>query len=255
MSNLLNYKSIGEGQSLIILHGLFGSLDNWLTLGKRFAENYQVILVDQRNHGKSFHDDAFDYTLMARDLDDLIDHLELDNPILLGHSMGGKTVMQYTAFHPDKIDKLIVADIGPKYYPVHHETIINALKSVPVKNLQSREQAEELMTKEIKDFGTRSFLLKNLKRTSEGFDWKMNLEGISNNIEEVGKPLDYYLPIEIPTLFIHGGKSNYILEEDKEDIQEIFPQAEFASISDSGHWLHADNPDKFFQLTSHFLNS
>lgn len=255
MSNLLNYKSIGEGQPLIILHGLFGSLDNWLTLGKRYAEKHQVILVDQRNHGKSFHDGAFDYTLMAQDLDALIEHMNLENPILLGHSMGGKTVMQYTAFHPEKVHKLIVADIGPKYYPVHHETIIKALKSVPVKTLQSREEAEELLLKDIQDFGTRSFLLKNLKRTPEGFDWKMNLEGISANIEEVGKPLDYYLPIELPTLFIYGGKSNYILEEDKEDIYEIFPQAEFTSIPDSGHWLHADNPDKFFQLTSQFLSS
>ncbi len=253
MNTLLNHKILGEGQPLIILHGLFGSLDNWLTLGKRFAEKYKVILVDQRNHGRSFHDSAFDYTLMAQDLDELIEALQLENPILLGHSMGGKTVMQYTAFHPEKVDKLIVADIGPKFYPVHHQTIIQALKSIAVDTLKSREEAEDMLAKDIHDLSTRSFLLKNLKRTADGFAWKMNLEVISNNIEEVGKPLDYYLPVELPTLFIHGGKSDYIVEDDKEEIQEIFPQAEFVVIPGSGHWLHADNPDLFYSHVMEFL--
>ena len=140
---LLNYKRFGQGQPLIILHGFLGSLDNWLTLGKRFSEHYDVILVDQRNHGKSFHSDEFGYEEMVTDLENLIEELELDNPILLGHSMGGKTVMQYAAFHPQKIDKLIVADIGPKAYPVHHDRILEGLKAIPVDTLESRKGAEE----------------------------------------------------------------------------------------------------------------
>ncbi|MFY0650636.1 MAG: alpha/beta fold hydrolase [Cyclobacteriaceae bacterium] len=251
---MLNHRIIGEGQPLVILHGLFGSLDNWLTLSKRFAENYQVVLVDQRNHGKSFHADDFNYSEMSDDLQNLIDHLALERPILLGHSMGGKTVMQYAAFHPESVDKLIVADIGPKPYPVHHELIIEGLKSVDFSMMQKREEIDMALEKHIPDFGTRSFLMKNVKRTSEGgFDWKMNLIAISKNIEEVGKPLDYFLPIETPTMFIRGGASNYIKDDDFDDISEIFPEVIFETVAGSGHWLHADNPEAFYQKVATFL--
>ena len=254
MSRLLNHKVIGEGQPLIILHGLFGSLDNWITLGKRFSQDLKVILVDQRNHGKSFHDNVFNYMEMADDLNYLIDRLELEQPILLGHSMGGKTVMQYAAFHSVNIDKLVVADIGPKFYPVHHEVIIEALKAVNVRSIQKREDVDIELTRLIPERGTRTFLMKNLKRDERGqFGWKMNLNIISDSIEEVGKPLDYYLPIEIPTLFIRGSESHYIKDEDFDDILEIFPEAKFATIDGSGHWLHADNPKLFYELVMNFI--
>jgi esterase len=254
LSRLLNHKVIGEGQPLIVLHGLFGSLDNWITLGKKFAQNFKVVLVDQRNHGKSFHDELFNYSEMADDLHHLVDHLELEQPILLGHSMGGKTVMQYAAFHSVIIDKLIVADIGPKFYPVHHELIIEALKSVNIKSIQKREDVDIELTRLIPEPGTRTFLMKNLKRDESGqFGWKMNLNGISESIEEVGKPLDYYLPIETPTLFIRGSESHYIKDEDFDEILEIFPEAKFATINGSGHWLHADNPQKFYESVMNFI--
>jgi len=253
LKELLNYKVLGEGQPLIILHGLFGSLDNWITLGKRFSEHFKVVLVDQRNHGKSFHNSAFDYSVMAEDLEDLIDYLGLKNPILLGHSMGGKTVMQFAAFHPEKVAKLIVADIAPKYYPVHHELIIEGLKSVPLDSLKKRDDVEAVLSEYISEVGTRTFLMKNLKRNADGsFSWKMNLDTISNNIDEVGKELDYYLPIEVPTLFIRGGNSDYVKDDDLDDISDIFPNVQFETIIGSGHWLHADNPDKFYDIVMKF---
>ncbi len=254
MSELLNHKVIGKGQPLIILHGLFGSLDNWITLAKRFAEHYKVVLIDQRNHGKSFHHNAFNYAVMSEDLEKLIEALKLENPILLGHSMGGKTVMQYCAFHPDKVDKLIVADIGPKAYPVHHDKIIEGLKYVPLKEVLKREEADEYLKSYISNFGIRNFLLKNIKRCAQGgYEWKMNLDVISDNIAEVGKSLDYYLPIEVPTLFIRGGNSNYILEEDTKDIKEMFIESEFVTVDNAGHWLHAEQPDDFYDKVMKFL--
>lgn len=250
---LLNYKRLGQGQPLIILHGFLGSLDNWLTLGKRFAENYDVILVDQRNHGKSFHSDDWGYDEMTADLENLIEALELENPIILGHSMGGKTVMQYAAFYPQQIDKLIVADIGPKAYPVHHDQILAGLKAIPVDKIQSRQEADDMLAKYVREESTRVFLLKNLKRSADGFDWKMNLPVLADQIEEVGKALNYHLPIETETLFIRGGSSNYILDDEWEDIEEIFPNAELETIEQAGHWLHAENPDKFYELVTNFL--
>ena len=255
MSQILNHKILGEGQPLIILHGLFGSLDNWMTLAKRFAEDFKVVLVDQRNHGKSFHSEKFDYQKMAEDLENLIDFLKIDNPILLGHSMGGKTVMQYAAYHSHTIDKLIVADIGTKQYPVHHQQIIEGLKSVRLSEMTKREEVDQALQSYIPELGTRVFLMKNLGRDSSGgFVWKMNLDEISENIEEVGKPLDYYLPIETPNLFIRGGQSSYILDTDFDSISEIFPNVQFETIEGSGHWLHADNPDQFYEIVMNFLS-
>ncbi len=250
---LLNYKRLGEGQPLIILHGFLGSLDNWLTLAKRFAASYEVILVDQRNHGKSFHSEAFGYGEMVGDLERLIDHLKLENPILLGHSMGGKTVMQYTAFHPQKIDKLIVADIGPKAYPVHHGQILEGLRSIPVDQIETRQQANEMLSKYVEFESTRFFLLKNLKRTSDGFEWKMNLPVLVKKIEDVGNAINYHLPIETSTLFIRGGESNYVPDQDWEDILKIFARAELTIVNEAGHWLHAEQPEEFYNQVIRFL--
>lgn len=251
---ILNHKIIGEGQPLIILHGLFGSLDNWVTLGKKFGEHYQIVLADQRNHGKSFHSSLFNYQAMAEDLEALIENLELDNPILLGHSMGGKTVMQYAAFHPTVINKIIVADIGPKGYPVHHDQIIKGLHAVDINTIQSREEADTMLSKFVQDPGIKSFLLKNLKRGSNGgYEWKMNLSGISASISNVGTALDYYLPIDVPSLFIRGGASDYILDSDFEFIETVFPMAEFETIEGAGHWLHAERPSEFYDAVMNFL--
>ncbi|MFY0626489.1 MAG: alpha/beta fold hydrolase [Reichenbachiella sp.] len=250
---LLNYKTFGEGQPLIILHGFLGSLDNWLTLGKKFGETHQVFLLDQRNHGKSFHSDQWGYDEMVDDLEFFVSELGIENPILLGHSMGGKTAMQYTAFHESSIDKLIVADIGPKQYPVHHDQILKGLKSVPIMEIRSREEVDELLKSYIPEIGVRTFLMKNLSRSPEGFSWKMNLNVLDKNIKKIGEVLSYHLPIEKETLFIRGGNSNYILDEDWKDIESIFQNGNLETISDVGHWLHAEKPRDFYDLVMDFI--
>lgn len=249
----LNYKTFGEGEPLIILHGLFGSLDNWITLAKKFADNYKVYIVDQRNHGLSFHDDAWDYDVMAEDLCEFMSTEQLDKALLIGHSMGGKTVMNFAVKYPEKVDKLIVADIGPKYYPVHHTTIIKALYSIDVNALSSRNEADEQMQKLISEFGVRQFLLKNLQRDGDSFRWKMNLDVIAKNIEEVGKALNQNATYAQPTLFIRGGKSDYIQDGDFNTIHSIFPKSKIETIASAGHWLHAEKPAEFFQLVTEFL--
>ncbi|UXP33696.1 alpha/beta fold hydrolase [Reichenbachiella agarivorans] len=250
---LLNYKTFGEGQPLIIIHGFLGSLDNWLTLGKKFSEDFQVFLIDQRNHGKSFHSDKWDYDAMVEDLEYFIDELGIENPILLGHSMGGKTVMQFTAFHASKVDKLIVADIGPKLYPPHHQQILDGLSAVPIDTIDSRQEAEDVLINYVPDLGTRTFLMKNLNRSSDGFSWKMNLPVLIKNIENVGEALSYQIPIETETLFIRGGNSNYIQDEEWHEIEEIFPHAKLETIADAGHWLHAEQPEEFYTKVMNFI--
>ena len=252
---LLNHKVLGEGQPLVILHGLFGSLDNWITLGKKWSESYQVILVDQRNHGHSFHDEEFSYWAMSEDLKELLDELNVSQINLIGHSMGGKTAMTFAERYPQYLDKLIVADIGPKAYPVHHSTIINAFYEVPVEELKSRNEADEVLKHLIPEFGTRQFLLKNLARTSEGFKWKMNLDVIARNIEEVGKLTSPSSPYDGNTLFINGGNSDYILPEDLVEIKKGFVNASFHTLENAGHWLHAEKPAEFFEAVNQFLKS
>lgn len=250
---ILNHKVFGEGQPLVIIHGFMGSLDNWLTLGKKFAENFQVILVDQRNHGKSFHSDEWGYDEMVEDLDRLIDHLGLENPILLGHSMGGKTVMQYGAYHDGTADKIIVADIGPKEYAPHHHDILNGLSAVPINQIKSRDEADAILKEYVYDIGVRTFLLKNIARSSEGFSWKMNLEVFKQNDTAVGQPLNYRFPIETDTLFIRGGASNYIVDDEWDDIESIFPNSSLKTIEGAGHWLHAEKPQEFYDLVMNFI--
>lgn len=249
----LNHKIFGEGQPLIIMHGLFGMLDNWKTLAKKWADNYQVILVDMRNHGHSPRSDEFSYQLMLEDLDELIDDLFLDEINILGHSMGGKVAMKFAQKHPELANKIIVADIGPKKYPVHHQTILEGLHSVPINEVKSRKEVDEYLSKYIKTDSIRQFFLKNLYWKEKGvLDWRFNLGSISNNIGLVGEDL-LSGKFEKPTLFIRGGASNYILDTDVPSIKNAFPKAEFATIPNTGHWLHAENPKMFFEMADTFL--
>jgi len=251
---ILNHKILGEGKPLIILHGLFGSLDNWMTLGKKWSETHKVILVDQRNHGNSFHADEFNYQILAEDLNQLMNHLKIDKATIIGHSMGGKTAMTFAVEFPEKVEKLIIADIGPKSYPVHHHEIIKAFYSVPVDKLESRKEADEILSKRIDDFGVRQFLLKNLSREKSGFEWKMNLDVISQKIEEVGKSLNQNATFEKATLFIRGSKSDYVLDEDINMMHSIFKNCQLQTVEGAGHWLHAEKPKEFFEAVKHFLN-
>jgi pimeloyl-ACP methyl ester carboxylesterase len=253
----LNYKKLGESkQKIIIVHGLFGSLDNWMTHGRYLAEKgFEIYLIDQRNHGKSPHEEGLDYELMAADLLEFLTDHNIENPILIGHSMGGKTIMQFAMTYSNSIKKMIVVDIAPKYYLPHHQTIIEAFRSVDIKNLKSRKDAEISMSAFVQDAGVLQFLLKNLERTSDGFDWKVNLEEVIKNIENVGKTYEFEKPCLIPTLFIRGSKSDYILNEDRELLKAHFPNSMLVTINDAGHWVHAEQYEKFIKTLEVALNS
>ena len=250
----LNYREVGEGQPMIILHGLFGSSDNWLTMAKRLGQYRKLYLVDQRNHGASPHDVKFTYEAMATDLKGFIEEHNLDRPEILGHSMGGKTGMQFAALYPEHLSKLIVVDIAPKYYPVHHQTILAGFRSIDLQNLKSRGEADETLAKLVPTLMTRQFLLKNLKRDSSGFQWKINLDVIEAQIENVGQALESDHMIECPTLFVRGSNSDYILYEDMDLIEEFFNEADLATVEGAGHWIHAEKPDELCKIIEDFLH-
>lgn len=252
----LNFKQLGSGEPLIILHGLFGSLDNWMSFAKKMSEHYEVFIVDQRNHGKSPHSNEFNYTAMADDLFEFIKTHQIIDPIILGHSMGGKTAMQFAMNYPTEIDQLIVADIAPKAYPVHHHQIIEGLKSLDFSSIQSRGQADLELSKYIDEISTRQFLLKNLFWEEKGkLNWRFNLSVISDRIEIIGHGLENASTFTKNTLFIRGDKSNYITEKDYKAIQEIFLNSSIETIENSGHWVHAENPEKFEEIVTSFLLS
>ena len=252
----LNYKKVGEtGQPIIILHGVFGSLDNWATVSKSIADaNYSVYLVDQRNHGRSPHSEEFTYEAMAADLAEFMADHGIQNPILIGHSMGGKTVMQYAEQYPGTYDKLVVVDIGPKSYPPHHQELIDGLNALALNDIEDRQQADQLFSAFEPNMGVRQFLLKNLYRTDSGaFDWRFNLPILTELQANVGTEIPKLRTVGEPTLFIQGELSNYVKEEDWEAIQDMFPQAKLVTIPKASHWVHAEQPKLFVEALLTFL--
>lgn len=252
-SNILGEK---QGQSFVILHGFLGMGDNWKTLGKKFSEHgFEAHLIDQRNHGSSFWDDTFNYHVMVEDLKHYCDHFKISNIILLGHSMGGKTAMLFAAMYPELVSKLIIADISPRFYPLHHETILEGLNALDFEIIKSRGEADTVLSKYISDFGTRQFLLKNLYWKAKGqLALRMNLKVLTNQIDEVGEALPSNAIFNKDTLFLRGEKSNYITSEDEISIRHHFSKAKIESIKNAGHWLHAENPKGFFDVTMQFVN-
>ena len=250
----LNFKKSGEGKPLVILHGLFGSSDNWGSLGKKFAENNLVYLVDLRNHGRSPHSKEMSYELMADDLLELIEDENINSPIILGHSMGGKAALLFAEKYPKYLDKLIVADIGLKAYPMHHDDILKALNSVNLQGISSRNEAQQYIQVHIENLGIQQFLLKNLYWIEKGkLAWRMNLKVIAKNIGEILVKINIHKN-PINTLFIRGEMSNYILKEDFGKILESFPNGEVKTIPKVGHWLHAENPTEFYKIVRKFIN-
>lgn len=236
---------MGSGQPLLILHGLFGSSDNWLTHAKRLADYFEVYLIDQRNHGRSDWSDEFNYTLMADDLASFISEEGLQDFILMGHSMGGKTAMTYAQEYEDLIDKLIIVDMGVKGYPIHHDGIISGLKSLDLTKIKSRSEAENELAQHIDNNAIRQFLLKNLYWKEKGqLAWRINIPVLEEKLPEIVQPLPYK-ELLTTTLFMRGGQSNYILEEDEEEIKRYFPLAEIHTIAQAGHWIHAEAPEEF----------
>ena len=250
----LHYKKYGEGQPLIIVHGLFGTLDNWQTLGKKIAEGFEVYLVDQRNHGHSPHSKDMNYQLMSDDLHELITDLDLSDVILVGHSMGGKAVMTYATQHAEFIDKLVVVDIAPKQYPLHHQQILAGLNGIDLSVVKTRREADAVLAQHVDDSGVRQFLLKNLYWVEKGqLGWRINIPTLTEHMEEI---LDTTPPVrvETPTLFIRGEKSNYITEDDYQDIYNQFLDSEIETIYNVGHWVHAENPLEFYRLLMEFVD-
>ncbi len=248
----LNYRELGEGQPLVILHGLFGNSDNWQTHANKLSEYFRVILVDQRNHGRSDWSNEFSYDLMAADLDELFIDLNLKKVILLGHSMGGKTAIRFTQLYPSKVEKLIVVDIGVKEYPMHHTEILNGLHSIDLNTVTTRSEAEEILSKYISSNGVRQFLLKNLYWIEKGkLAWRMNIPILEKEMKAILAPLP---EIEIlnSTLFIRGMLSNYILDEDIQTLEDQFTDFQLVTIENAGHWVHAEAPSIFIEKVLEF---
>jgi pimeloyl-ACP methyl ester carboxylesterase len=253
----LHFREMGQGTPLLILHGLFGSSDNWLTIAKQLAANYHVFIIDQRNHGQSPHSNIWNYTVMAQDIEDFCIQHQLNEIYIVGHSMGGKTVMKLAELFPKRIKKMMVIDIAPRYYPVHHHQILNALKSIDFNIVNTRKQAEEVLHNAIEDFGTRQFLLKNIYWIDENkLAWRFNLEVIANHIEIVGEatPADEKVICNIPVCFVKGEKSDYIKKEDEQLIASQFSNSENLTIANAGHWVHAENPTALLNLINYFFN-
>jgi esterase len=250
----LFYREYGsKGQPLIILHGLFGSSDNWMTQAKMLSDEYRVYVLDQRNHGQSPHSDEFDYDLLADDLHNFITTNAIASPVILGHSMGGKAAMYFALAHPELVSKLVVADMSPRAYAVHHDKILEGLISLPINTIKSRNEADELLSNYVPEPDVRQFLLKNLQRKPEGgFSWKINLDSLDKNIEKIGAAVDTSKKFEKPTLFIHGSKSNYVRDEDLSLIENIFPKSQVVTL-DTGHWIQAEKPKEFVEAVVNFL--
>ena len=244
---------IGSGQPLIIIHGLFGMSDNWQSLAKQFSAFFEVHLIDQRNHGRSFHNNDFSYQSLSQDLFNYIASKKLEELIILGHSLGGKTAMEFAVAHPSLVKKLVVVDISPKFYPIHHHTIIKGLRFLVQHELTSRKVADQLLSEFIEQSDVRQFLLKSLYwNKDKKLEFRFNLEGIADNIENVGQALGEKSFYDGPTLFLQGGDSDYIKNEDEALIFHHFPDAQIETIDDAGHWLHAQQPQAFFEIVSRF---
>jgi len=250
----LNFKKNGQGKPLIILHGLFGSADNWLSIAKGLEKDYTIYLLDQRNHGDSGHSDQWDYQSMAEDLKEFMEEQGIEKAHLLGHSMGGKTAMTFALQHPEMVARLIVVDIAPRFYPVHHQDILDGLNAIDMDQLKSRKEADDILSEYEKEIGTRQFLLKSLGRNEEGtFIWKINLPVITAQIENVSQPIESGNSFDHPTLFVAGANSRYIQDKDKPDIEKYFPNSNIIKIKNAGHWIHAEQPEAMARTIQAFL--
>lgn len=253
---ILHSKIQGEGKPLIILHGYFGMGDNWKSQANKLSDTYEVHMIDQRNHGRSFHSEDFDYELLVEDLEEYMEYHNLTSAYILGHSMGGKTAMLFAVNNPDMVDKLIVADIAPKNYPPHHHQILDALNAVDFSKISLRTEVDDVLKEYIDEEGVRQFLLKNVyRKTKDSLDFRFNLESLTDNNNEVGEPLPPFTEYDGAVLFLRGANSGYISDDDIPLIHAHFSKAEIETISNAGHWLHAENPVDFLNAVTDFLEN
>jgi esterase len=252
----LHFQRQGEGFPLVILHGLFGSLENWQMLSRQWAQNYQVLAVDLRNHGRSPHSDVFNYEVMVEDLRELLTAQRFDRVHLLGHSLGGKVVMNFALAHPQSVEKLIVADMAPKKYSPIQLPLLEAMLALDLSLYRERSELGEALKSSIPNATVRQFLLKNITRDETGaMIWKINLRGIHQNYRQLNEELPTGRTFNGPVRFIRGGRSDYITEADRELILRLFPQAEIETIAEAGHWVQAEAPEKFSRLVLDFLSA
>lgn len=251
---ILHFKAVGAGFPLVVLHGVFGSGDNWISMAKIFGESFEVFLVDQRNHGKSPHDASFSYDLLVEDLKSFLETNGLSKINLLGHSMGGKVAMRFAQKYPELLEKLIVVDISPRFYKPHHDDVLAGFRAVQLETLTSRMEAETQMAAVVKEADVRQFLLKNLYRNEDGkFAWRVNLDVLERNIHDIGAELPAGEKITIPTLFVSGGNSRYIQDHDVALIHSHFSNVSLSRIEGAGHWIHAEKPAEFSKVVLDFL--
>lgn len=251
----LHYQRLGQGAPLVILHGLFGSLENWGMQAKALSEQFDILAIDLRNHGRSPHAEAIDYKLMSTDLLELLDSLSLDKVLLMGHSMGGKVAMQFALDYPGRVEKLVVVDIAPVTYEPRHDDVITGLKAIPLQTLKSRREADEILAQYVDSEPTRAFLLKNLYRTEDKqFGWRMNLDVLAARYADIGAaPERSGEPFSGPVLFIKGGESDYLRAEHQQPILSNFPNAGFKIIAGAGHLPHVEKPAIFTRLVQQFF--
>jgi pimeloyl-ACP methyl ester carboxylesterase len=244
---------VGEGQPFVVLHGVFGSSDNLFTVCKKIAESgFEVHILDARNHGQSPRSEVFNYEVMAADLNAYLDENNLQNPIIMGHSMGGKTVMTYGQTYTN-FSKLIIVDIAPRFYPTHHDHILAGLAAIDLSKITSRKEAEDIFSNYVSDLGEKQFVLKNLYRTDEGgFDWRINIPVISSEIYQIGGEVVLGKKVEKPTLLIRGSDSSYVTEADFEVFKSSFVNAKLLTIQGANHWVHATRPVEFVEAILEF---
>lgn len=259
----LFFRKYGQGPPLIIIHGLYGSSDNWVSIGRKLAKDFEVYLIDQRNHGKSPHSNEHNYNLLKKDLKEFMDSHSIEKAIIIGHSMGGKTAMFFAADYPEKVSHLVIADISPRSYEttnfkqlLAHSAIIKAMYNLDFYGINSRYEIDDILAKSIPEKRVRQFLLKNIKRSKYNeYSWNLNIKTIKNELNNIMKGLDENHPeiTGFPVLFIKGEKSDYILDEDIKVIKKIFPYADIETFPNAGHWLHAEQPELFLEKTKNFI--
>lgn len=255
MAISLHYKTYGEPslRPLLILHGFLGSADNWHTLAKQLAERFYVFTIDQRNHGKSPHAFEFDYEILTDDLYDFIEEHNLQEPIIIGHSMGGKVAMQFATYFPKLLHSLIVADIAPYAYQSHHDQVLHALQSANLQQLTTRQAVEKHLLDCGLENDTVQFLMKSLVFQNGKYEWRFFLESLIHNYPNILQAVNFKNPVTVPTLFLKGEKSNYIRTDRWQEIQAYFPNATLKIIPDAGHWIHAEKPNETLQAFLDFL--
>ena len=246
-------RKVGEGQPFVVLHGVFGSSDNLFTVCKKIAEaGFEVHTLDARNHGQSPRSEVFNYEVMAADLNEYLGENNIINPIIMGHSMGGKTVMTFAQTYTN-FSKLIIVDIAPRFYPTHHDHILAGLAAIDLSKITNRKDAEDIFSNYVSDFGEKQFILKNLYRTEDGgFDWRINIPVISKEIYQIGGEIVLDKKVEKPTLLIRGSESSYVTDADFELFKSAFVNAELLTIEGANHWVHAIKPQEFIEAIIKF---